>query len=168
MAASVALVIGIGGGFGTAQFWGGSEPQPDLARHAAASGPDFQRALETAASGAPVTIDLAAQGASAEILPVLTFRDEDGGICREFQTSLTDAGGTEVGFGIACRSDEGVWRNEVLVAGPMVPGSDLSSGTLETASGANEVRFREIVDSFIGDEALLPSEERDLIDRRWN
>lgn len=164
MAASVALVIGIGGGFGTAQFWDGTGQPGAPVRHAAMSGPDFQHALETAASGVPVTIDLAGDGTSAEILPVLTFRDDSGGICREFQTSLTDPDGTEIGFGVACRTDDGTWRNEVLVAGPTAPGGDV----ITPASGDNQARFRAIVDSFIGEEVVFPDEERALIDGNWN
>ena len=165
MAASVALVIGIGGGFGTAQFWDGSDSSGAPLRHAAMSGPDFQRALETAASGVPVAIDLAGDDASAEILPVLTFRDDSGGICREFQTSLTDPAGTEIGFGVACRTDDGTWRNEVLVAGPIATGD---GGTIRTASGGNQTRFREIVDSFITDDVVFADEERALIDGNWD
>ena len=165
MAASVALVIGIGGGFGTAQFWDDTGQPGTPVRHAAMSGPDFQQALETAASGVPVSIDIAGDGTSAEILPVLTFRDDSGGICREFQTSLTDPAGTEIGFGVACRTDDGTWRNEVLVAGPVATGD---GGTIRTASGGNQARFREIVDSFITDDVVFPDEERALIDGNWD
>ena len=167
LAASIALVVGIGGGFGTAQLW--TEPgQPTgMGRHAVTSGPDFQRALDTAASGVPVTFDVAAGDASVEILPVLTFRDVDGGICREFQTSLTDTGGTEIGYGFACRTDEGTWQNELLVAGPTSPRDDAPDGTMRPASGDNQTRFREIVDNFIGDDVVFPDEERALIDGNW-
>ena len=168
LAASVALVIGIGGGFGTARLWTSPDEGIGLARHAAASGPAFQRALDTSVSGVPVALDMAVEGVSVEVMPVLTFRDGEGDICREFQTSLTDTNGTEIGYGIACRSGDGSWQNEVLVAGPMAPHADPSADTMVPASGGNQARFRAIVDSFIGEDTLLPDEERALIDRRWN
>ena len=89
LAASLALVVGLGGG-----WWIGQGHGDQLAA-----------ALETAPSGQAVSI------ADGAISPVSSFRDRDGRWCREFQRS-----GTEAASGVACRIGQGRWRTELQVA----------------------------------------------------
>ncbi len=44
------------------------------------------------------------------ITPVREGRSDDGKYCREFQQSITVAGKTQQGYGIACRQPDGTWH----------------------------------------------------------
>lgn len=101
LAASLALVIGLGAG------WGLRAPSPrPVASLAPSAPPTLQAILDSAASG-----ETRALGPDAEVTPVASSAAAGGGWCRLFR--LTGASGPA--DGIACR-DEGGWRVLAYVA----------------------------------------------------
>jgi len=113
LAASVLLVVGIGAGF-LASVWPDGEAPGGLAALDACGGAGLSRALETAASG-----EQRVDGGCA-IVPVASYRDEAGAVCRAFQAASGGSSGAgksspEAMAGIACRDDAGNWRTRVAV-----------------------------------------------------
>lgn len=103
IAASIALAVGVFGGFlGTPQ--GGGSGGLSLAAIEDAA---LLEALGTVKSGERVKI-----GGGAEFAAIATFRDGNGQLCREFEHDHAD-GGTVVA--VACRDDE-VWDVRFAVA----------------------------------------------------
>lgn len=107
VAASLALAIGVGGGFFAGR---GSAPAGGSSTAAIFLSPDSEAPLFALLESTPsaVTQPLDATGT---FKPVLTFRASDGRFCREFEVSHQ----TEAATGVACRTD-GEWRVELLVA----------------------------------------------------
>ena len=106
LAASVALAIGLGGG------WWLAHDVDELAV-----------ALETAPSGESVRL------ADGAVAPISTFRDGSGRWCREF-----DRSGAAAATGVACRAADGSWHVELLVAADTAAETDYAPAG-EEASG---------------------------------
>ncbi|MDJ0945139.1 MAG: RT0821/Lpp0805 family surface protein [Kiloniellales bacterium] len=66
------------------------------------------------AHGAPIgetiTWNNPRSGNSGAVTPLRDGTSTSGQYCREFQQSITVAGETEQGYGIACRQPDGTWR----------------------------------------------------------
>ena len=172
LAASVALAVGLAGGFGLSGLW---PPGPGAAPAITAAGltatATFQQALETAASGVPVIWE-STGGAVAEVMPLLTFhegdgRDGDGRYCREYQTTVAGAAATDVAFGIACRQEGGGWRSRLVVAGPAVDPGTPDSAFVPATGEAPGADFRAFVDALVGDSVVAPDTERRLLSSGW-
>jgi hypothetical protein len=166
LAASVALAAGLVGGLGLGLALAPGGPPPPATAAGLAATPQFQRALETTASGAPVAWDLAGPRI-AEVMPLLTFRDERGRVCREYQSLLGAGEGSELGFGIACRGDAGVWRPQLVVAGSAGRATPDGGGFLPASGADPAALFRAFVDDFVGDRVLAPAAERRLLESGW-
>ncbi|QIL90873.1 hypothetical protein GNX18_14655 [Microbulbifer sp. SH-1] len=141
MAAAVALAIGLGAGW--------LLPQPN------AGGDQWQTvaaSLERAPSG--VSQELAD---GRTITPRLTFRNQQGDYCRQFQ--LRD--GTRGSENIACRSDGGLWQLAASIQLEVVQ----APGSYQTATGGS------LLDSALdamAAETLAPDQEQKLIGKGWN
>lgn len=115
IAASVALAIGVGGGFGLSNIVGPGDPGPGrlLLVGAVDDGSALHAALESTTSGTMTPI-----ADAGDVMPLTTFVEHDGRYCREFQATFADPGGPKGAFGIACRRPAGSWQVEAVVAAP--------------------------------------------------
>lgn len=131
MAASVALAIGLGGGFGLFQMLedGDGGSSGPLMVGAVDEAGALHLALESAGTGM-----LIATGDGGNVMPLMTFLGRDGRYCREFQAVTSSTGSLSASFGIACRQPAGTWHVEAIGAPPAV--SPASSDRFETAGGA--------------------------------
>jgi surface antigen len=80
----------------------------------------FQEALETKASHTAVIWTNPESGYAGAVIPVKTYRREDGTFCRAFRTVETNSGPQQPNYGVACREQgtEGRWVKTVeAVAG---------------------------------------------------
>ena len=107
IAAGLALVVGLGGGFLASQQSGGGEVGG--LSIASLGAPAISRALDAVPSGERVAIE------GGEIATIASFRNADGEFCREFEF---DAAESETVVSVACRT-EGGWaaRFAVVAAG---------------------------------------------------
>ena len=81
----------------------------------------FQKALETKKSEAAVIWANPENGRSGAIVPVKTYRRDDGTFCRAFRTVDTGAAPDQPNYGVACREpgEEGRWIKTVeAIAAP--------------------------------------------------
>lgn len=126
-AASVALVVGFGGGYLTGSISGPSEASPQLESFAATQdiGP-IAAALNAVASGPRTSL-----GENGSLFRgVASFRSQDGRFCREFEI---DRRSGETTVGVACaEAGGGAWRLQFLVEAPatgdgFAPASSLAS-----------------------------------------
>lgn len=149
IAASLALVIGLGLG-------GGFDGAPDRVVAALGNAPQdgpLHAALETLPSGST---------SEAGVQPMLSFRDGNGRVCREFDVAgeLPE----ELEFGIACRTPTGQWHVEIVVAAPITePGPD----GFRPASGAGGTALDAMLDALDAGPSLAPEAEADLLQKGW-
>lgn len=167
-AAAVALLIGAGAGYLTAQW-----PPHNVEQSArfAAVDPLLNEVLETTASGAAHIRREPATGVSREILPLLTFRDTNGQFCREFESSLAVRDGQQVHYGVACRT-QGVWQPLALMARQLIaptlhgdPATDHSQYV--PAMGSDVANFDTIIRQLMAGAPLTSEEEAALLNRGW-
>ena len=64
----------------------------------------------TAPVGETITWNNPRTGNSGSVTPVRDGTSSSGRYCREFQQTVTVAGETQQGYGIACRQPDGTWR----------------------------------------------------------
>ena len=154
LAASVALVIGVGAGFGVSQLpLGGGG---DMAVAGLERWPEVAIVLEGTPGSTPVQAP-GAGGEQVEITPLVTFRDDTDRFCREFQ-ALPSEGANAI-HGIACRTEDGGWQPTVIVT--LQPPSD--DDTFEIASDPISI----LRDSLIGNRRLSADDEQEAIDSGW-
>jgi surface antigen len=117
-AASIAaLVIGLGGGYWTADRQFRSDlaqrelqfQQDRLAMEGAVSA-----ALEKHASGETLRWENAESGSHASITPVRTFKNSDGRWCREYLHDSEIGRESATRRAIACRVEQGTWRTRLV------------------------------------------------------
>jgi hypothetical protein len=166
LAAAVALTVGLAGGVGIGLAVAPATPAPPTAAAGLAAAAEFQQVLESAASGVPVAWGLPQSG-TAEVMPVLTFRDDRGRFCREYQAVLDAAGRTAMISGIACRDRGGAWRSRLVMT--VMPGeSAANGGEFLPASGADSTaQFHAILDDAVGERVLSPEAERAALETGW-
>jgi surface antigen len=121
-AAAFAAVL-LGGGFLLGQYRISDSGQPASLQQvsvvAAMDNPwreaAFQEALETKASDTAVIWTNPETGYTGAIIPVKTYRREDGTFCRAFRTVETINGPQQPNFGVACREQgpQGQWVKTV-------------------------------------------------------
>lgn len=117
MAASVALLIGAGVGFGTGEFLARRNfelASEQRARDSALAEATLRRALETQVSGTPVRWENPDSGTSGTVKPIRTFKNQSDQFCREYERVETVGSRTETISGIACRGDDGQWRTRAV------------------------------------------------------
>lgn len=144
MAASLALVVGFGGGYLTLGLLGGD---PDAAI--------LQQVLDGTASGVTVSTT------DARLTPMATFRTTDGRYCREYE-KLTD----RASAGIACRDADGRWQPQIEVAQTLLgrtPGDDQYA----PASGPDIDPLAEAGLALGAELPLTPEQEQVLLRNDW-
>ena len=166
-AAAVALLVGVGAGYLSAQWW---RTPFDPTRQLAAADLLLHEALETTASGATF-VRQQQPGVERDIMPLLTFRDADNRYCREFESTFKQADRSRVHYGVACRED-GVWQAQALMAGPLIAptlGDEVMSDHSQyaPAAGSEAAGFDAIIRQLMVGEPLKPDEEAALIIREW-
>lgn len=166
-AAAVALLVGTGAGYLTAQ-WRSSALEPIV--WVATADPLLNEALETTASGATFARREPGAEVSRDILPLLTFRDEGGRFCREFESSFVVAEDRQISYGVACR-EQGAWQTQALMAQQLItptlgdPETELSEYV--PAMGGDVASFDAVIQQLMVGEPLGPEEEAALIDQGW-
>ena len=140
LAASVALLLGLGGGAWLARR-GGDGTLPGLAA-----------ALATKPSGVRAVLP-----DGGTLAPIATFRDREGRWCRTF-TQIVDS---QPGEGAACRDADNGWRLVFLVSDQPTDGRDYAP------AGAEPSLAESLRDQLQTGDPLNEAQERDLIDRDW-
>ena len=164
-AAAVALLVGAGAGYLTAQ-WPSGVLEP--AALVAVADPLLNEALETTGSGVAFARRDADTGLAREIMPLLTFRDANQRYCREFESTLKAPEGQQVSYGVACRQD-GVWQPQALMArqliAPALRGDPQDHSQYVPAMGGEVASFDTVIQQLMVGEPLKPEEEAKLIGR---
>lgn len=167
-AAAVALLIGAGAGYLTAQ-WQSGPLKPSV--QVATADPLLNEALETTASGVLFARQEREGGIKRDIMPLLTFRDTNNRYCREFESTLKVPDGQQVSYGIACR-ERGVWQLQALMAHQLIastlrsdPAADHSQYV--PAMGGEVAGFDTVIEQIMVGEPLSPKEEAVWLNRGW-
>lgn len=156
VAASIALVIGLATGLGGGVLLRAPEHSERIvaATGMTRSGGPLHTALETLPSGSV---------SDNGVRPMLTFRDAEGRPCREFE--LVDAQPQELHLGIACRTADGAWHIDILVAAP--PAGDMPATGFAPAAGAAGDALGAMLDALGAGPPLTPQEEDRLLEEGW-
>ena len=115
LAASIALFVGLGGGYA---IWdrGGAGLNPGQVIGAIPADTPLHRALETTPSGQALAWEDPEGPLRGEVRPLASFRDRAGHLCREYQAFGRDAEGTHGTIGVACRIEPGTWHQRMSIA----------------------------------------------------
>lgn len=124
-----------------------------------ASGP-MRQVLDATPSGTTVELVLA-DGSRWTVRPTLSFRDKDGGYCRQYEMASTSSHGLA---GLYCRGADGTWRSRVQV----VIAAQHRTAKLAPAAGPGSDALEAAVDKLIDGEALSKPEEETAIAAKWN
>ena len=110
-------------------------------------------ALETLPTGTP---------SDEGIMPLLSFFDGEGRVCREFEI----AGGQEdrLEYGVACRESVDRWRVEIVVAAPAPPAG---SNVYMPASGSAAAALDPYLEALDAGVPIDAQTERAFIENRW-
>lgn len=157
LAASIALVVGLAAGLGAGGLlWAPEHGERNIAATGMARpGGPLHAALETLPSGS-VSHD--------GVRPMLTFRDAAGRPCREFE--VVNAQPQEMELGIACRTADGDWHIDILVAAPAA--ADTSETGFVPAAGAAGDALGAMLDAMGAGPPLTPQEEVRLLNEGWS
>lgn len=162
MAASIALAVGLGGGFGLFHLvgpGGGEAAGPLLVGTVDGSDP-LHLALESAGTGT-----LIANGEGGNVMPLNTFLDREGRYCREFQAVASTPDGLSASFGIACRQPAGPWRIEAIGA-PAVATAAVPD-RFETADGATGDPMQVLIGAMSESGPISLDDEAALLANGW-
>lgn len=118
-------------------------------------------ALETAASGEPVTIG--DEDAPAQAIPMLTFLDGHARPCREVE--VQQASGQALELVIACREPDAHWSVEGVFR--IANGGPSTTTGYTPAAGTMDNTSEELLDTLNASEPVSPEEERRLIASGW-
>ncbi len=162
LAASAAALVAIGAGAG----WLAGHRAPahpgliEVARlddgRLVASGA-LAQVLELKPSGATDT------GANGEtIVPVLSFRNKDEGVCREYRVAGLSSQSDFAG--VACRTAEGTWRVALHVE---TQKQSAGGPSYQTASGASVPAVEAAVDALITGDAFGKEDELKFLKEGW-
>lgn len=116
------------------------------------------QALESSPSG--VAIDAHAGGAS--VLPVLSFRTQGNGLCREYR--VTGAGSGRDFAGLACRAEDGTWH---VALHAETPGAPADRGPYQTATSSKVAAVDALTETLIKGDAFGRDEEAMLLGNGW-
>lgn len=114
--------------------------------------------LESGPSG--IAVDAGAEGAA--VMPVLSFRTQTNGVCREYR--ITGAAGSHDLAGLACRTGEGVWRVALHVETPSAPAGH---GPYQTATSLKVPAVDTLTETLISGDAFGRAEEATLLEHGW-
>jgi hypothetical protein len=99
-----------------------------------------------------------------DIRPVLTVRDRDGRVCRQYEIIGPGKAGPQ---GFACRETDGDWRIRVLTGGTDQNGSAQTVGQNSEGAAINSM-VGTVVKSLPGQSELTAAEELFLIEKGWD
>ncbi|WP_072390080.1 hypothetical protein [Hyphomicrobium sp. CS1GBMeth3] len=116
------------------------------------------RTLETRRS----RVAAASDSGDVSIVPVLSFRTQAGGICREYRITGEASGPNFAG--LACRTGEGQWRLALHVETPSTP---QSSGPYQTATSVKVPAIDALAETIIAGDAFGRDEEAELLANGW-
>jgi hypothetical protein len=149
-AAAAALLLMVGGGLG---FFSAGVLVPEGEPMIAGIDPTTARVLDREASGTP-----------GEIMPLLTFRDHDGRLCREYEVTASGAEARQIQRSVACRASGGGWT---LVASTYATAAPAAAGQgYVPAAGAPEPAI-DLMAQLIAGAPLTPAAERAAIESDW-
>lgn len=153
LAASLALVLGIGSGIGV--LAPSTDAQIAVLGDVAPDGP-LHMALETLPSG---------RLSEAGVQPILTFVDRNARACREFEVigELPD----EFELGVACRQPTGVWHVEIVVTAPIADATPVGNGFAPASGGPADVTLEAMLDALGAGPTLGPEQEAALMENSW-
>ena len=117
------------------------------------------RALESA----PMLQQVAAAGGETAT-PVVTFKNADGQLCRQFEASRTE---TDVFSGYACRDDAGDWQVEFHGSGASLVRGDDSANVIRPSDRQSNPDLDTAIDAIISGDALDAQSEGALIANGW-
>ena len=163
LAASLALVIGTAVGYRLHPVSTSGGGDGFTGRIALES--PLHRLLETRTSGEPLEW-AADEGSRARALAQLTFKSADGHYCRQYRVSVAGPSRAGATAGIACRSPEGGWRQEIVVNVPADSGAP-SPGSYVAAGGRGVEALDRFIEPMMVDPALGADEETRAIDLGW-
>lgn len=157
LAASVALLVGIGGGIGLSNFTAPSAPAV-VAAGTIPGGSALYAALESTPSLEAVE-EVSQDGLTRNrIEPQLTFVGSDGRYCREYRVMTQTAAATQDLNGIACRATDGTWTQQIAVT------QEISSGTDYRPAGKTGTAIEDFMSDFA---PLDDAAERQLLQSDW-
>jgi len=161
MAASLALLIGFGGGF-LSRGLQTTTVAPSIAIGPVAQDTVLATLLETSPTGKPVTTGATAEANSLVI--AATFKDRTGRPCREFEAVRGPVPtGTVTAVGVACR-DEGRWVVRGLVA---LAGDGSAPSSITPSSNETKDALDALLTALGATRAMTPAEEAQTIERAW-
>ena len=162
MAASIALAVGLGGGFGLFQMVGsgGGEVAGPLLVGTVDKSEALHLALESAGTGT-----LIANGEGGNVMPLTTFIDREGRYCREFQAVTSNADGLSASFGIACRQPAGPWRVEAI--GAPAAATAAVPDRFETADGPTGDPMQVLIGAMSESGPISLEDEAALLTNGW-
>lgn len=161
LAASVALIIGIGGGVGLSNFTAPSAPgviaagtisQSSVLHAALERTPSLQTLEEVSKDGLTKN----------QIEPLLSFVDTNDRHCREYRITGSSMSGTQDLAGVACRSDDGAWTQQIAVVQEVT-----TSSTYRPAAGQTNTALEIFLSENMKDEPLDDDTEARLLDSGW-
>jgi len=125
----------------------------------------LNQALDEQPSGTPLVVT--GNGATREILPMLTFQDPEGRYCREFENQVIHAfGKNNISVGVACRESEG-WQVQAILNRALVA-QETSTQDYQPASGESQTSpYDTVLDRLMQSLPVTPAEEAEIIQREW-
>ncbi len=123
-----------------------------------AEGP-LQQVLNTVPSGHEVRIAGSAQD-STIIRPTLTFKNKEGGYCREYELASANDGRFS---GLACHTETGKWALRVHIEEPTLRGGNKTV----LAGGSRQHTLDTVVDGLMDGDALGKKQEEAVIAKGW-
>ncbi len=161
LAASLALIIGIGGGLGLSNFTtssapeviaAGTIPQSSVLHAALERTPSLQSLEEVSGDGLTRN----------QIEPLLSFVDTNDRHCREYRITSSKVTGSQDLTGVACRGGDGAWTQQIAVV-QEIP----ANGSYSPASGQANSALEGFLNEIMKDEPLDEEAEALLLDSGW-
>jgi len=150
-AAAAALLLMVGGGLG---FFGAGVLGPEGGPMIAGIDLATARVLDREASGTP-----------GDVMPLLTFRDHDGRLCREFERTISGAAARQIERSVACRAPtDGGWT---LVASTFATIEATSTGQGYVPAGGAPGPAIDLTVQMIAGAPLTAAAEREAIENNW-
>lgn len=155
---AAALVVGIGVGSAMLGSSSSVEPLVRADRDGFVAAGKLQLALDKTPSNDKRLVS------EGDIRPVLTVRDREGRVCRQYEIIGPGKAGPQ---GFACRESDGDWRIRVLTGGTDQTGSAQTVGQNDEGAAINSM-VGTVVKSLPGQSELTSVEELFLIEKGWD
>lgn len=118
--------------------------------------------LADALEANPSGVASARDGEGATVLPVLSFRTREHGVCREYRISGAASGSDFAG--LACRDAEGQWRLALHVE---TQKATSGHGPYQTATSANVAAVDALTETLMAGDAFGRDDEAALLANGW-